>query len=74
VNSIQYMSTEQNNNLDHNMNPEALHDFVNWLNGQLVHLTTAINEAHEERNFGREAQYQGMRDAFVRCLNKLVKN
>ena len=47
------MSTEQNNNLDHNMNPEALHDFVNWLNGQLVHLTTAINEAHEERNFGR---------------------
>lgn len=55
------------------MNPEKLHDFVNWLNNQVEHLTIAINEAHEEKNFGREAQFEGMRDAFMRCLNKLTK-
>jgi hypothetical protein len=52
--------------------PEAVLELVKWLNGQLSHLSTAINEAHVAKNYGREAQYQGMRDAFVRCLNKLV--
>ncbi len=56
------------------MNPEKLHDFVNWLNGQVEHLSGAINDAHEGKNYGREAQYEGMRDAFMRCLNKLTKD
>lgn len=55
------------------MNPEKLHDFVSWLSNQVEHLTQAINEAHESKNPGREAQYEGMRDAFMRCLNKLTK-
>ena len=57
----------------HDMNPEKLHNFLLWLNGQVEHLSSAINEAHEVKNFGREAQYEGMRDAFMRCLNKLTK-
>ena len=56
-----------------NMNPEKLHDFVSWLNGQVEHLSTAINDAHDDKNFGREAQFEGMRDAFMRCLNKLTR-
>ena len=56
------------------MNPEKLHDFVTWLNGQVEHLTESINEAHDGSNFGREAQCEGMRDAFMRCLNKLTKD
>jgi hypothetical protein len=55
------------------MNPEKLHEFIIWLNSQVEHLTDAINEARESKNFGREAQCEGMRDAFVRCLNKLTK-
>lgn len=55
------------------MNPEKLHDLVKWLNGQVEHLSMAINDAHECKNFGREAQFEGMRDAFMRCLNKLTK-
>ena len=55
------------------MNPEKLHDFVIWLNGQVEHLSSAINEAHDGKNFGREAQFEGMRDAFMRCLNKLTR-
>ena len=55
------------------MNPEKLHDFVIWLNSQVEHLTMEIHDAHDVRNFGREAQFEGMRDAFMRCLNRLTK-
>ena len=34
-------------------------------------LNEVINEAHRTSNHGRETQYEGMRDAFMRCLNKL---
>ena len=66
------MKSEIPNKLQ-NMNPEKLHDFVTWLNGQVEHLSSAINDAHDDSNFGREAQFEGMRDAFMRCLNKLTK-
>ena len=56
------------------MTPERLHDFVIWLNSQVEHLNLSINDAHEDKNFGREAQFEGMRDAFLRCLNKLTKD
>ncbi|MBI4930112.1 MAG: hypothetical protein HY841_05065 [Bacteroidetes bacterium] len=63
----------QTPNKQQTMNPEKLHDFVTWLNGQVEHLSSAINEAHDDSNFGREAQFEGMRDAFMRCLNKLTR-
>ncbi len=66
------MEPNKPNKLPH-MKQEKLHDLVNWLTGQVEHLSTAINEAHDTRNFGREAQYEGMRDAFLRCLNKLTR-
>ena len=56
------------------MTPEKLHDLVHWLNNQVEHLTSSINEAHDQQNLGREAQCEGMRDAFMRCLNKLTKD
>lgn len=52
--------------------PETIQEFVAWIKGQVEHLNGAINTAQQDRNFGREAQYQGMRDAFIRCLNKLT--
>jgi hypothetical protein len=56
------------------MKPEQLQEMVQWLNQQIAHINTAINEAHKECNYGRESQYEGMRDAFMRCLNKLNTN
>jgi len=56
------------------MKPEQLQEVVHWLNQQIVHLNEAINEAHKTNNLGREVQYEGMRDAFMRCLNKLTNN
>lgn len=66
------MKTEMSTKLQH-MNPEKLHEYVTWLNSQVEHLSIAINDAHDDSNFGREAQCEGMRDAFMRCLNKLTK-
>ncbi|MFL5762390.1 MAG: hypothetical protein ACJ77K_00525 [Bacteroidia bacterium] len=53
------------------MNQEQLQEVVQWLNQQLVHVNEVINEAHRTKNLGRESQYEGMRDAFMRCLKKL---
>jgi hypothetical protein len=53
------------------MKPEQLQEMVQWLNQQITHINHSINEAHKESNYGRESQYEGMRDAFMRCLKKL---
>ena len=53
------------------MKPEKLQEMVQWLNQQISHINEAINKARNENNYGRESQYEGMRDAFIRCLNKL---
>lgn len=52
--------------------PETVREIVSWIKAQVGHLNGAIHEAQENRNFGREAHCQGMRDAFIRCLNKLT--
>lgn len=72
IGEVQNMNINLESNLQ-NMNPEKLHEFVNWLSSQLEHLSETINEAHDKGNFGREAQCEGMRDAFMRCLNKLTR-
>ena len=53
------------------MTPEKLQQHIEWLNTELKRLTAEINKAKEERNFGREANMEGQRDALLRCLNKL---
>lgn len=53
------------------MNTEQLQEVLEWLKSQISYANATINEAHETHNFGREVQYEGMRDAFMRCLNKL---
>lgn len=53
------------------MNAEKLQEVVHWLNQQINHLNEAIQEAHRTKNLGRETQCEGMRDAFMRCLNKI---
>jgi hypothetical protein len=53
------------------MNNEQLHELVKWLNMQIEHANKSIVDANKAHNFGREAQLEGMRDAFVRCLNML---
>lgn len=53
------------------MNPDQLQQMMHWLNQQIMHLDESIIEAHQTNNCGRETQYEGMRDAFVRCLNKI---
>jgi hypothetical protein len=56
------------------MNNEQLQELIKWLTKQIDHTNKAIMEANSSQNFGREAQYEGMRDAFLRCLNQLNVN
>ena len=65
---MQQEISSNNVKLPQTMTQEKLHDFVSWLNSQVEHLTSTINDAHEKQNPGREAQCEGMRDAFMRCL------
>jgi hypothetical protein len=53
------------------MNPEQLQQMVRWLNQQIVNSNESVNEAHHTNNYSRETQYEGMREAFVKCLSKL---
>ena len=55
------------------MNPDQLKQMMQWLNQQITHLNESIIEAHQTNNCGRETQYEGMRDAFMNCLNKITK-
>ena len=54
------------------MNPEQLQQMVLWLRQQIVSMCEFMNEARKANNYVREAQYEGMRDAYMRCLNKLI--
>jgi hypothetical protein len=51
------------------MNTEQLQDLIHWLSSQIEHTSNVIKEAKNTSNLGREAQYEGMRDAFIRCKN-----
>lgn len=53
------------------MNREELQEILKWLNDQIEYANEAIHESHQSHNYGRESQYEGIRDAFMRCLNKL---
>ncbi|MEO6884225.1 MAG: hypothetical protein ABI199_09400 [Bacteroidia bacterium] len=53
------------------MNSEKLQELIRWLNVQIHHANEVIEESQRNRNYGRESQYEGIRDAFMRCLNKL---
>lgn len=47
------------------MENERLQQLIRWLNEQIAHTNLVINESHQTNNYGRESQYEGMRDAFV---------
>ena len=55
------------------MNSEQKIQMVQWLNQQILHSNESVNEAHQSNEYEKETQFEGMRDAFMRCLNK-IKN
>ena len=55
------------------MSKDQLQALIHWLNEQINLTNSIISEADRTNNFGRETQYEGMRDAFMCCWNKLNK-
>lgn len=56
------------------MNREQIQEVLKWLNDQIEYANESILDAHQSRNYGRESQYEGVRDAFMRCLNRLKQD
>ena len=54
------------------MNPERVQEMVRWLQMQIDHAKEVINESRKEGNFGREAQYEGVREAYMQCLSQIT--
>lgn len=55
------------------MNPEQLQQLQKWLNEQIRLSQSTIAESKQSLNYGREAQYEGMKQAFEQCLGKLAQ-
>lgn len=55
------------------MSLEQLQVLVKWLEHQISYLESSIENAQETNNHGRKLQHQGMKEAFVKCLNQLNK-
>lgn len=53
------------------MKQDQIQEMITWLSDQIEYANEAIHEAHSTNNYGRESQYEGVRDAFMRCLNKI---
>lgn len=53
------------------MSTEKIQNMVSWLNEQIKYANETIKESKRTCNYGRETQYEGVRDAFIRCLKKL---
>ncbi len=53
------------------MNSEQIQQMVQWLNQQIEQSNESIKEARLSNEFEKETEFEGMRDAFMRCLNKL---
>lgn len=50
-----------------NTNP----DLVGWLRDQVRSVSEAIKELEKTHNYGKATMCEGMREAYMRCLEKL---
>jgi hypothetical protein len=53
------------------MDKQKLDQIIRWLNEQINVANSTINEAQRTHNYGRLVIYEGMRDAYQRCLSQL---
>jgi hypothetical protein len=53
------------------MDQQKLQQMIRWLHEQINSANVTINEAQRNQNYGRLVIYEGMRDAYLRCLNEL---
>ncbi len=53
------------------MYKKQLDELNKWLDLKLEFVNTIIKEAKTSKNYGKETQYQGMKDAYIECINQL---
>lgn len=53
------------------MDQEQLQQLLSWLNEQIRQSKRVMSEAQQTHNYGREAMYEGMKEAYERCLGHI---
>lgn len=51
------------------LDTQQTQETLKWLQSQIQHANFVIKESQQELNFGREAQYEGMREAYMQVMN-----
>lgn len=55
------------------MNKKQREEMTDWINMKLKFINAIIKEAQLSHNYGKEAQYCGMREAYLEFLQKISK-
>ena len=50
---------------------EMTHDLVSWLREQVNYVNQAKDELEKTHNYGKATLCEGMREAYMKCLQKL---
>jgi hypothetical protein len=54
------------------MNANEIHtDLAGWLHEQVKHINQAIAELEKAHNYGKATLCEGMREAYMQCLQKI---
>lgn len=53
------------------MDQEQLQQLLSWLNEQIRQSNRVVSDARQSHNYGREAMYEGMKEAYERCLGRI---
>lgn len=50
---------------------DKTHDVIGWLQDQVQHISKAISDLEKNQNYGKATLCEGMREAYMKCLEKL---
>ncbi|MBL4624739.1 MAG: hypothetical protein JKY42_06325 [Flavobacteriales bacterium] len=53
------------------MKKDEIQFLISWLNEKIEFTNGLIERAHQTKNYGREVQYEAMKNAFIDCLDHL---
>lgn len=50
---------------------EHINEMINWFHSEAQKLTQEIHRHHDKHDHYNAAKAEGMRDTYIRCMNKL---
>lgn len=54
------------------MTEEEMDEMIRWFRNETVQLTKDIHRFNDKQDYYQAARAEGMRDTYLRCINKLI--